>query len=284
MMRLKPRFTFLSPWTAALGCIGMLPVLSIMLTLPHRVHGESLMAGIPPSLSSIVVKNGLPDPPSNPPPNGQREPGGSLSGEIASCPVLSVPLTAITPPDVHGQTLSEQPTFWFYIPYSSENVKVGEFSILTRDETQEVYRQPFYLPETPGLMSIQLSADDENLLQEGLYYHWYLTLYCGEPTHGADLSSYDADVIANEVPDLTIHGWVQRVADTPERQSQIVGGASDVWYDAIAYLAEQLQKPSQGGHDIQAQWEALLNEAELNQLVDKPIVGSVVVHDAEDAR
>lgn len=216
-----------------------------------------------------------PDPPSNPPPDGRREPGGSLSGnEDQSCPPHSMPLTAITPPNAQGLTLSEQPTFWFYIPYAPDDVQIGEFSILTRDETQDVYRTFFHLPETPGLVSLQLPDSEDIHLQEDQYYHWYLKLYCGESNDVPDLNT-----IASVAPDLTINGWVKRVAPTPERESQILNGFPDIWYDTVAHLAEQRQASPPTIENLEEQWAELLAYGELENFVEEPLVGSVLMLD-----
>ena len=207
----------------------------------------------------------LPPPPATPPPAGQRTPGGGLSGEDAGCPQKSQTLTALTPVNGQGATLSEQPTFWFYIPYTPEEIRRGEFSLLTQDETQRLYRTSFELPETPGLVSIQWPNSTAFSLLEDQYYHWYVNLYCA-----ANLTTQ---------PDLKINGWVQRLAWTPEREYQVNTASAEIWYDAIARLAERLQTTSPETTRLRQDWAELLDLVELSELTPAPLVGPVIPMD-----
>ncbi|MEM9163430.1 MAG: DUF928 domain-containing protein [Cyanobacteria bacterium P01_F01_bin.4] len=246
----------------------------------------------------LVSQSSPPDPPSAPPPRGRRQPGGSL-GDEASCPAVPKPLTALTPDNGLGQTLANEPTFWFYIPYTAEQVQLGEFSILTQDETQRVYKTHFTLPARPGFMSIQVPGEAASNMLEGQYYHWYLNLYC---------TSMDE-------PDLKIDGWVQPVANTPEREQQVNNLSSDIWYDVISMLAEQRrddasaplggdrsvapsmsvprnelglsspwQPPSEAislNESAYQRWSALLNGVDLTEFVEEPVVGPVLTVPAD---
>ncbi|MEO1404024.1 MAG: DUF928 domain-containing protein [Cyanobacteria bacterium J06635_1] len=181
------------------------------------------------SAEGLLVSQSIPpDPPSAPPPRGRRQPGGSL-GDEASCPAVPKPLTALVPDSGLGQTLAEEPTFWFYMPYTAEQVQLGEFSILTQDETQRIYKTHFTPPATPGFVSIQVPSEAASNMLEGQYYHWYLNLYCASTAQ----------------PDLKINGWVQPLADTPEHIQQVNNLSPDIWYDVVSVLAEQLQGVSQ---------------------------------------
>ncbi|MEM8805021.1 MAG: DUF928 domain-containing protein [Cyanobacteria bacterium P01_G01_bin.38] len=252
----------------------------------------------------LVSQSSPPDPPSAPPPRGRRQPGGSL-GDQASCPTAPKPLTALIPDRGLGQTLSEEPTFWFYIPYTAEEVQLGEFSILTQDETQRLYKTYFTLPTRPGFMSIQVPRQAASELIDGQYYHWYLNLYCAS--------------IAQ--PDLKIDGWVQPVARTPERVQQANNLSPDVWYDVVSMLAEQLQgtspapiaserpvspdmpvspspwlSPSEvislgetvsqavlSQAAVSQRWAELLDEVDLTDFVNEPVVGPVLTVDTMPA-
>ncbi|MEA5464414.1 DUF928 domain-containing protein [Leptothoe sp. PORK10 BA2] len=202
----------------------------------------------------------LPPAPSTPPPNGQRRPGGSLGPESV-CFQTPQPLTAITPVDVHGKTISDQPTFWFYTPYTAADVAQGEFSILTQDEQQEVYAAAFKLPDQPGLFSITLPADQAASLEKGAYYHWYLILDC---TAEADSQNK-----------LSIDGWIQPVAATPELEENIETISSELWYDTIDYLLDQVENSPR---EIPL-WVELLEAVDLDEFTQVPVVGPVMMID-----
>ena len=203
-------------------------------------------------------KSDLPTAPSTPPPSGNRQPGGSLGGPSV-CPQKAQPLTAITPENVHGKTMADAPTFWFYMPYTAAEVPGGEFSILTWDEEQYIYETAFTLPDQPGFVSITLPAAEAASLQAGQYYHWYLNLHCAST--------------AEAKTTLNIDGWIERIAATPEREQQIV--SPDIWYDAIDYLAGQLQTASTDG--LGQLWTYLLESVELDELTQEPVVGPVLI-------
>lgn len=202
----------------------------------------------------------LPAPPSTPPPAGERTPGGGL-GEDPVCPATPYELTAITPDTVYGKTLSERPTLWFYMPYTSADVEQGEFTILTADDTERVYRATFTLPDQPGLVSVTLPEAAMINLEEGQRYHWYLKVFCAS----------DATVKTN----ININGWIDRLATTPERQQQVTESSPEIWYDTVHRLAKYLQTtPCETMGQL---WNELLDSVELEQFIEAPILGPLVL-------
>jgi Domain of Unknown Function (DUF928) len=207
-----------------------------------------------------------PPPPSTPPPNSTRS-GGSL-GASSSCtnPVQTSTqtptqvLTALVPIDNPVLTTSEYPTFLFYVPYSSKQVKFGEFSILVGSaETTRLYRSRFTLPETPGIVSISLPPASEAAIGKDIYYHWYFKLYCQENT------SVRAD--------LEVNGWIKRIdlPSFPEINEQTMPIA---WYDAVSNLADRLRAAPQDT-TLKNRWRALLATIHAEALANEPLVGSV---------
>jgi hypothetical protein len=78
---------------------------------------------------STLLSQALPKPPRTPPDN-QRTPGGGLNPSNPSCKTTSKPLTALIPVKNPVLTTREHPTFLFYVPYASDEVRFGEFSLL----------------------------------------------------------------------------------------------------------------------------------------------------------
>ncbi|HBB34411.1 MAG TPA: hypothetical protein DDZ80_24055 [Cyanobacteria bacterium UBA8803] len=203
----------------------------------------------------------LPPPPQTPPPN-QRKPGGGLDASKSACKDTSKPLTALIPVQNPVLATSEHPTFLFYVPYRSDEVEVGEFSLLVwPDEKKRIYKTSFTLPQTPGIVSITLPSSPEYALVENQYYHWYVKLYCKGNT--------------SNKPDLDLNGWVQRVALTPERERQIKDATPEVWYDALANLANRLSTSPQDA-TLRSKWVNLLKSIGSEDLAQEPFVGSVM--------
>ncbi|MEB3213689.1 MAG: DUF928 domain-containing protein [Leptolyngbyaceae bacterium] len=302
---LKSRLIFSIPLLTTLVLTGILPIVPItetrslenleLKTLENAtspLHQNALHLNLVSRLiggaypaQKAALKDGPPSPPTTSPPPGRRQPGGSLSDEPTACSDGGEEkLTAIAPVDVQGQTISEQPTFWFYVPYSPENVTVGRFSLQTQDARQNIYQGYFHLPKTPGFVSIQLPVSAGRQLQESAFYPWYLTLYCGESLDETELTADDVEAMIDTSESVFINGWVQRVEPTPERHNLVLSGADTIWYDAIAHLAQELKEPSQDTHDnqtVQTRWDTLLEGVELDGLADEPIVGPVVWIDAD---
>jgi len=224
-----------------------------------------------PTLAQIQISTLLsqtpPKPPHDPPPpDNQRTPGGALGGlpnsSNPSCKSTSKPLTALLPVKNPVLTTREHPTFLFYVPYASDDVRFGEFSLLVGpEEKQKLYKTRFTLPQTPGIVSIMLPSAPEYALEEGQYYHWYFTLYCQSNT--------------SSQPDVDVNGWVQRVALTPERDRQINAATPDVWYDASANLAQSLRASPQDAR-LKNDWLNLLKSIGSEDLAQEPLVGPVI--------
>jgi hypothetical protein len=150
----------------------------------------------------------------------------------------------------------------FYVPYASDDVRQGEFSLLVwPEEKARIYKTRFTLPQTPGIVSITLPSVPKYGLEAGKFYHWYFQLYCQ-----TNISSQ---------PDLDINGWVQRVALTPERESQINTAAPDIWYDALANLASRLRTSPQDA-TLRNNWVNLLRLIDSEDLAQEPLVGPVI--------
>jgi hypothetical protein len=209
---------------------------------PHRTY------------PSRPVLEGLPD--------NQTKPGGGLVPSKPSCKSTSKPLTALIPVKNPVLTTREHPTFLFYVPDASDDVRFGEFSLfVVGPERTPLYKTRFTLPQTPGIASITLPSKPEYALEEGKFYHWYFELYCQTNT--------------SSQPNLDVNGWVQRVALTRKRERQINAATPDVWYDSSANLAESLRASPQDAK-LRNDWLNLLKSIGSEDLAQEQLVGSVV--------
>jgi hypothetical protein len=195
------------------------------------------------------------------PDNNEPVPGRGLNPSNSSCKSTSKPLTALIPVKNPVLTTREHPTFLFYVPYTSDEVRVGEFSLLVGlAEKTRLYKTRFTLPQTPGIVSITLPSVPEYALEQGQYYHWYFKLYCQTNT--------------SSQPSVDVNGWVQRVPLTSERERQINAAAPDVWYDASANLAQSLRASPQDAR-LRNDWLNLLKSIGSEDLAQEPLVGPV---------
>lgn len=197
---------------------------------------------------------------------GRRAGGGSRS----PCPPIDLPLTALIPVSNLGKTVAERPTFWFYVPYSSQQAPAGEF-VLQSEQGDDIYRTPLTLPKTPGLVSFS-TPPAAAPLEINKSYRWYFKLYC-EPQKAS--------------APVFVEGWVQRVKPTPTIESQlrsataqeyVVYAANGIWYDALAHLA-QLRLNYSANARLDLEWASLLSAkgVGLEQFSEVPMVGSVLI-------
>lgn len=199
--------------------------------------------------------------PQTPPPPRTR-PGGGLDTSNSFCKQTNQPLTALIPPLTPGSTTSDRPTLWFYIPYAAEDIKKGEFVLLSQDEKNLIYETDFQLPKTPGIVSISLPSSPEYALIEGKSYRWYLRIYCKNSTRTR--------------ADLVVDGWINRVAVTAETERSIKAAAPDIWYDSLTRLGNLLLASPQD-EKLRNEWQKLLDFIGEKELAKQPLAGAVVV-------
>jgi hypothetical protein len=194
------------------------------------------------------------------PPKGTATEGGGLGDSSASCNNTGQRLTALVPRNLEQRlTTEEYPTFWFYLPYSSQEIESIEFSLHERDE-KLIYRTSFKPSKTPGIIGIRLPAVPKYALQPNQYYHWYLVIKCQQKTPNQRVA---------------VDEWVQRVPLTPESEVKMNAGNPEIWYDALSRLAEQRLSNSEN-EQLKRDWMNLLTSAELDS-TDLEAMGKIPV-------
>ncbi len=177
-------------------------------------------------------------------------------------------ITSLTPKDRDGTdevalTLSNRPSFFFYLP--SSPARTAEFLLLTDDDSTIVYQKTFILPERAGVVEYQL-PEDAPALQVGKQYHWFITLGC------------DTAMGASGNP--TIEGWVERT-EAPSALVKALQKAdsgtyptlyaeSGIWHEALAFLANERRKAPTSTRSL-ADWRDLLKSVGLERIANEPL-------------
>ena len=265
--------------TSKIGFITLFGITTIISLIQPALSESTVSSGDSSNFAKETSSN-TQDSPVQPPPlpnNGTpvgRRRGGTSRNQ---CPVSNLPLTALVPgQDTSKQTgqnfvsflastVSEYPTVWIYIPESFKNYHVGEF-VFQNEAGKDIYRQSFKLPETEGVIGINLPKKPEYSLEIGKKYHWYFKIYCGEPQ--------------SETAYYYVDSWIQRIAFTPQLQMQLNKARSEeywayfeqnIWYDTLTVLAQLLQaNPSSS--NLQKDWSNILQSIDLSNITQKPIV------------
>ncbi|MGL5080008.1 MAG: DUF928 domain-containing protein [Microcoleaceae cyanobacterium] len=202
---------------------------------------------------------------------GRRE-GGGTRGPL-SCPSGVNKLTALIPASTLGRTVLEKPSILYYVPVALNQTLV---ELELANEAEEViYTTSFKLSNPkPGIVQVNL-ADKQNApaLKSDQNYHWYLTIRCD--TDSPDASS-----------DITVHGWINRVALNSSQISELEQAAprdrlslyeeKGLWYDMLSTLAE-LRSENPGNSELTQKWSELLNSVGLEKITQEPMVAGQLV-------
>jgi Domain of Unknown Function (DUF928) len=237
------------------------------LLLPVRAQSTTSIRFVPPP-PPIQANRGAPT---------GRSRGGASRG---SCQVSKEPLTAIVPATpntyshkqaqinnnnnseiVFAQTVSERPSFWFYIPYKlTPNIPI-EF-VLQDERGKNDVSSLTVTSSTSGVAKILLPATSAPL-EVGKMYHWYFLVYCDTNRP------------------VFVEGWIQRVATQPTlnerlqkampRESVALLASNGIWYDAIAQLAT-LRQTNPNDANLIVDWKSLLESVGLDAIASEPIV------------
>lgn len=194
---------------------------------------------------------------------GKRKGGGSRS----PCPISETPLRALVPKNNIGNTVSDRPSLWFYVPYNPQ--EVGRVEFVLQDESEnDVYRQTFVLAKTPGLVNLKLPQAAPPLAEEGSY-HWYFKLYCNNsPSASTNF----------------VEGWIKRIplhqnlaARIRQKKAPLYEeyGRESVWYDSLDSLAKL--RLSSDTPMLESDWNKLLSAegVDLGEIMHEPLTGKI---------
>lgn len=194
---------------------------------------------------------------------GERE---AAATRDSSCPNAEgkPPLTALIPATNVGLTVSDRPTFWFYVPYPPTLQRPVEF-VLYGKNNDEVYKTSFQLQNTPGIVSLSL-PETVPPLESGKKYRWRFSFLCN---------------LANRAETRFVEGWVQRDTPSPALQRQLEAtsmrdrialyAANGFWYDTLSAIA-QLIRNSPPDATLPANWASVLQSVGLGNITSAPIV------------
>jgi hypothetical protein len=213
--------------------------------------------------------------PSDPPPapdtgtiEGESAPGGTRIDKNSKCKQTEKNLVSLL--SVGDLTISEYPTFWFYIPYNSEEISNLEFVLKKTSEPTIIYRTSVRLFERAGIIKISIPTQEKYALALQENYNWNFSVYCA--TNQSDR------------PNIVLNGSLRRIPISTQLNAQLKTERSPVYrvymdnyiyYDAITNLAASyLSDPN--NKELINDWNKLLEVLGRKQLVGEPIVRSSV--------
>ncbi|MDW8200266.1 MAG: DUF928 domain-containing protein [Cyanobacteriota bacterium SKYGB_h_bin112] len=182
---------------------------------------------------------------------GRKNPNGSA---------LSV--LALTPPTNEGYTLSEHPSFFFYLPRN--NARLVQFA-LTDEDDKEVFKTSYEVAGEAGIINIRMPNNSAvKPLKAGKLYKWKFDLICDPSDPTATIRRY---------------GWIERKDDaalrakiaraTPDQRPQLYAEAG-IWFDTLESLY-QLRRERPNDRELQADWARVLDAANLGVIAKDPL-------------
>lgn len=201
-----------------------------------------------------------------------RPVGRKGTGSRGDCPSVEIPLEALIPNERSGLVIEENPTLWFYIPFKSNQVSAGEFSL--QDEAKnDVMRTSFPVPTQPGIFSLKLKTAKP--LEINKTYTWYFKLYCqNNTTSKSSIPSFVSGSLKRVAPSIKLEQQL-KAATTP-RAKIIAYAQNSIWYTALSELA-LLRIAEPQNTTFQQDWQNLLTNVGLQNLANKPIFGELQI-------
>ncbi|MEO0770709.1 MAG: DUF928 domain-containing protein [Cyanobacteria bacterium J06649_4] len=178
-------------------------------------------------------------------------------------------------------TVSDRPTLWAYLPYTTADVSHAEIIFQSDSSDQEIYRGFFPLSATPGITGIRLPAAAPALAVDETY-RWYIDIPCSS--------------VSSDSAPATLTGVAKRVATSPELTQALEAsstpteaiaayGEHHIWYELLSTLAEyrlsaetEAQQPEQTV--FEQLWIDMLRDeagADLGEYAEVPLLGIVMV-------
>lgn len=181
-------------------------------------------------------------------PKGRRE----AASRGSSCPSEVSKMTALVPLTPEGKkgwglTSSETPTFWVYIPKLSKEFRRATFTLQEVENYTNVYFSRLTLPETTGVISIDLSADPKYKLEHGKRYRWFFRIYCRK----------------NPLSYVSVYGIIERATENDKPNT--------IWYDILSNLGNDLRTNPEDSR-LKEDWAGLMGFIGLEKLAQEPLL------------
>ncbi len=240
-----------------LGAIACIGISTVSIVQP----GWSQSPDQKRSLKDTQLIFNDPTPPDQGAPGGRRQGGASRD----SCRKYQA-LTALVPANgkiVSGQTISDYPTFWFYLPDQLAPDTAMEFFLQDAKDNNLYNTQISNTAIGPGLIKISLPPTAQPL-QANQPYFWTFSVSCNPKNSSEQV--FVKGSIQRVQPSSTLKNQLKSA--TPLEQVKLLA-ANGVWYEAFNTLAELYQKnPTQ--NQVAIAWQTLLQQVGLESLTKAP--------------
>jgi hypothetical protein len=185
-----------------------------------------------------------------------------VRGQCGDLPQVS--FTALVPENKRGRTVSDYPTFFFYL--SQPNAELAEFTL--EDENGNlIYRQALTIKNLSGVIGVSIPAN-KNVppLEVGKNYIWKFSLVCDPEDRSAD--KVESGFVRRVELSADILGELE---NADPRQKTVIYAENGIWQDALNTLAAA-RRANPNEPVFQTDWESLLDSVRLGAIAKEPIV------------
>ena len=187
---------------------------------------------------------------------------GVVRGKCGELPQVS--FTALVPENKRGRTVSDYPTFFFYLP--QPNAQLAEF-ILEDENGNLIYGQALTIKNLSGVIGVSIPANTNvPPLEVGKKYTWVFSLVCNPEDRSAD--KVESGVVRRVELSADILGGLEN-ADA--RQKTVIYAENGIWHDALGTLAAA-RRANPNDPVLKTDWETLLDSVTLREIAKEPIV------------
>ncbi|NQE35291.1 DUF928 domain-containing protein [Microcoleus asticus] len=188
--------------------------------------------------------------------------GGPVRGGCGS--ISQLRLTALVPKNKIGRTVSDYPTFLFYLPQT--DAKLAEF-ILQDQSGNQIYKQDVTISNLSGVIGVSIPANTNvPPLEVGKSYRWNFTVICDAQDRSSD--QIESGVVRRVELSADIRSQLEK-ADA--RQKTVIYAENGIWQDALSTLAAA-RRVNPNDAELAADWESLLDSVTWGEIAKEPIV------------
>jgi tetratricopeptide (TPR) repeat protein len=174
-----------------------------------------------------------------------------------------IPLTAT---DKEPQrTTAEHPTFFFYIPQTSETLQALKFVLRDDDSIDPLYKATFKPIGQNGIVSVSVPTDKSSL-QIGKQYTWVFSMSC-DPLNPDKDSYIEGTIVRSQDENLSF----ELKQPNTDLERAVLFATAGFWEDALRTLAN-LRRQTPNDPEVQKYWEDLLNSVDIKEVVNKPLL------------
>lgn len=236
-------------------------LLAIAISCATLTQPVAAQATDPPSIQDTQIIFNDPRPPRQGSPTG-RQRGGASRGPCRQFEAL----TAMVPAQngvVWGQTMSDRPTVWVYLPQPLTANTPIEFTLQDDTDTEIYTTRLVATTQKPGLIRLTI-PNTAKALEKGQSYTWTLSVDCepGKPSAAVFVKGRIQRIEADE----KLQNRLKTLS--PSEQSRVYA-ANGIWYDAFDTLATLYSKqPSD--RQLNYFWTTLLKQVNLSNFSTIP--------------